>query len=152
MPDQISETQDLLLRLVEKNRFNNFDGVRVAADLRSHRRLWRMVAMTQLIRPVFQPRQNPVTSPSYVEPPLYQKAPLRGYCYVVDDTFVADYLVLYAEPGAQGALEQLTAQWSADEAWWVGADEGFRTIGARSLEEKRDFEDDDRVILILWWD
>src|SRR5581483_3998479 len=43
----ITETQELLLRLIEKNSFNNFPGPTVARDLRANQPLWRSVLMTR---------------------------------------------------------------------------------------------------------
>jgi hypothetical protein len=147
----ITETQDLILKLIEKVSFNTFSGPSVVRDLKEHENLWRSLTMTRFVHPVYQKLVNPVTSPS--EPPIaiYHKADLSPLRDIPTDSFSADTLIIYSEPGKQAELEVLAQRWKADSFHWVCADEAFRAMGT-TWRKFMEFSREDRVLLVLWWD
>lgn len=146
----ITDTQDLLLKLIEKASFNAFSGPSVVRDLREHQSLWRSVTMTRFVRPVYQKLENPITSP---QPPvaIYHQADLLPLRDIPADSFSADTLIVYSEPGKQDELEALAQRWKADSYYWVLADEAFRAMGT-TWRKFTEFTREDRVLLVLWWD
>jgi hypothetical protein len=146
----ITETQELLLRLIEKTSFNNFSGPRVAWDLRANKGLWRSVMMTRFVRPAFQKAENPVTA---TRPPIhiYHQVDLMPLRTVSEDSFSADHLIIHTEPGKQDKLEALAEPWNTDAAAWVLADEAFRGMGV-AWRLVKGFAREDRALYVLWWD
>jgi hypothetical protein len=146
----ITETQELLLKLIEKNSFNNFSGPTVARDLRANLSLWRSVMMTRLVRPAYQDPENPLTS---TRPPvsIYHEVDLLPLRYAPDDRYSADHLIIHTEPGRQDRLEALAHSWNADAACWILADEAFRGMGT-TWRVVKDFAREDRVLYVMWWD
>ncbi len=124
----ITDTQELILKLIEKNSFNNFSGPSVARDLRENKTLWRSLLMTRFVRPVFQKLQNPAKS----NPPpvsIDHRADLFPLRYLPGDHYSADTLIIHTEPGQQDHLEALGKRWQADTADWILGDEAFRAMG-----------------------
>ncbi len=146
----ITETQELLLRLIEKNSFNNFSGPTVARDLRANQPLWRSVLMTRLVRPTYQSLENPLTT---TRPPvsIYNEVDLLPLRHAPEDSYSADHLIIHAEPGQQDRLEALAQPWNADAACWILADEAFRGMGT-TWRVVKDFAREDRVLYVMWWD
>jgi hypothetical protein len=147
----ITETQELILKLIEKNSFNNFSGHSVVRDLREHQTLWRSVLMTRFVRPVYQELANPVTSAPRPPVAIYHEADLMPLRDTPADTYSADTLVIHSEPRQQDLLHALAKNWKADESYWVFADEAFRAMGT-TWRKVKDFAREDRVLLVLWWD
>jgi hypothetical protein len=147
----ITETQDLILKLIEKNSFNNFSGPLVVSDLRDHQALWRSVLMTQFVRPLYQKLENPITTSPRPPVAIYHEAAILSLRSIPDDSFAADRLIIHSEPGQQDQLLALAQKWKADEFYWVCADEAFRAMGT-TWREMTDFGREDRVLLVLWWD
>ena len=147
----ITETQDLILKLIEKSSFNNFSGPSVVRDLRAHQTLWQSVLMTQFVRPLYQKLENPITSSPRPPVAIYHEANISALKSILKDSFAADRLIIHSEPGQQDSLEALSKQWKADESYWVCADEAYRAMGTTWRLFKA-FTREDRVLLVLCWD
>lgn len=146
----ITETQDLILKLIEKASFNFFSGPSVVRNLREHKSLWRSVTMTRFVRPFYEKLENPITSS---QPPIaiYHKADLLPLRDIPADSYSADTLIIYTEPGKQAELEELAQGWKAESFYWVLAHEAFRAMGT-TWRKFPEFTREDRVLLVLWWD
>jgi len=138
----ISESQELVFRLLEHSNFNNLAGARVAEELRVNESLWRSayftsigIAKNSLDEWVFNADRKDLMSLRDLQ---------KGFLHL-------DTLLLLPNPNAQDQLTATTRAWKADIVQWIGIDEAARVMGGkRSVLEYA--TDPNRVLLYIWWD
>lgn len=140
---QITPAQNIYLNLIEAcDRWNNFDGPRIAKDLRAQTGLWRAAIITR------EPRVlagTPVTE-------LRHRVDLIALRDLPKGQVNLDHLFLLPEPGRQDALEQLARGWAATDSIWKPQREALRAMGASRAKFQDYQEDEPRFLLSLWWD
>ncbi len=141
--EQISPPQELYLDMIEAGgRWGDFNGSRIAADLRANLPLWRTAIFTR------QPRL-PV-GPSDTE--LRHRVDLIALRDLSRGEINLDRLFIIPEPGRSDALEKLTRDWLATETTWISRGDASRSMGS-NLRQFLDYaEDEPRFLLNLWWD
>jgi hypothetical protein len=105
---RISEVQQVQLDIIERTKFNAFDGQKISRLLKENRDLWRAVLM-----------------------PL-DLISLRD---MSEGSWHADTLYIYADDGCQYRLEELVReQFNADEVQWIGSSEAEDILGTAEVE------------------
>ena len=119
----ISDIQDLQLRVIAHTTHNNCDGRKIEKLLRENHRLWRAVMM-----------------------PNKQLYPLRD---MQDGLWSADTLYMLPQEGKESELEELVKeQFNADEINWIGSDQTLELLGYW----KKDKVQNSKLMLSVWWD
>ena len=127
MVDEINETQKLVLELIKRASFNNFNGRAVVDDLIKNKHLWRAVVMD---------REG------------YDCIDLIKLRDLPDDFWNVDTLFILPEKGKEDDLLLLSTNWKADEVKWIGGKKACDMLGIWTDE----LEENDKLILSLWWD
>ena len=123
-------------------RWNRFNGLRIAADLRSHLALWQTAIFTR------QPR-IPTGS---ADTELRHRVDMIAMGNKSKEDINLDRLFIIPKPGQQQSLEDLVRDWLATEMKWVSRGEGAR-IATRNQRQFQDFKaDEPRFLLSLWWE
>jgi hypothetical protein len=141
-PTQLSEAQELVLRLLERTSANNLSGPKVVAALRTNISLWRSAYFTSI-----GIEQGP--NGAWIFNAARQD--LVSLRDLPTDVLQLDTLLLLPVPGAQDDLLALVSGWGADIIQWIALPEAGRVVGGRrSVMEYSSCPD--KVILYVWWD
>lgn len=123
----INRIQELNLQLIESASFNNFDGSRVASDLRFSADAWHGAVMK---RDVFAGKVG-------------YRADLIDLRDIEGDFWNVDTLYLYVDAGFVDSMKEIADQWNADEVEVLGLNESFSMLGCG---------DNTRRVIRVWWD
>lgn len=118
--------QEIILELIKRSSFNEFDGERVVKDLKSNRKLWNGVIMER---------------EAYGDPINLIK--LRD---ISDNYHNVDTLFILPKKGKEAALYKIAKKWKADEIDWIGGDMACRLLGSSEMKGNP------KAILRLWFD
>lgn len=116
----LNETQELVFKLMEKATFNNFNGARVAQDLRVHRDLWESAFM------------------------LDEHMPLLALRDMKHNFYNADTLYILSSGKDDQKLEQLAKTWRPDSIEWIEGDDAMRLLGMYDKSKKI------RILRLWW--
>ena len=156
-----TEAQRLQLELIRLQRFNRFDGRRVAGDLEAHRALWEAAWMRRadllhilqlnLMEKVAtgERARDHVLDEVLRRPESWTLAltmtddllPLRD---LPEGDWNVDRLYVLARPGHEAALEALARTWLADEVVWLDGRVAQVALGGHWRREPQ--------VLVVWWD
>jgi hypothetical protein len=141
--NSISAAQQIYLNLIDASgHWNDFDGPRIASDLRKHIHLWRSAVVLRLPRVL---RGTPITELQH----SVDLIALRDLC---EGHINLDCVFILPEPAQQEELERLALQWSPDEVVWIPRREAAKAMGMSKLKMS-DFALDEQMFLLkLWWD
>ena len=115
--------QELNLELIRRASFNNFNGAKVAEDLLNNHNLWEGAIID---------REGYSHSINLIK--------LRD---ISDNDWNVDTLFILPLRGQEQPLEELAANWNADELSWIDAETSNSLPGGDAWA---------RRILRVWWD
>jgi len=101
---KINATQELVLKLIERASFNNFNGTKVAEDLRRYSHLWNSVFMIS-------------------------ETPLLALRDMPQNIYNADTLYIIPSGEDDEKLVQLAETWRPDSIDWLEGQEAGRLLG-----------------------
>jgi len=156
-----NEAQRLQLELIRLQRFNRFDGRRVAGDLEAHRALWeaawmRRVDLLHILQlnlmekvAIGELDRDHALDEVLRRPESWTLAltmtddliPLRD---LPEGYWNVDRLYVLARPGQEAALEALARTWLADEVVWLDGRVAQAALGGHRRREPQ--------VLVVWWD
>lgn len=141
--NSIKAAQQIYLNLIEASgHWNDFDGPRIASDLRKHIRLRRSAVLLRLPRVL---RGTLMTELRHSVDLIV----LRDLC---EGHINLDCVFILPEPGHQEDLERLALDWSPDEVSWIPRPEAAKAMGMSKFQMS-DFPPDEQMFLLkLWWD
>lgn len=139
---QITPAQEIYLDLIEAGGlWGDFNGPRIAVDLRGSLPLWRTAIFTR------QPRLPAGSS----DTELRHRVDLIMLGELHNGEINLDRLFIVPEPGRQDALEKLAGGWHASDLHWISRSEASLAMSSGPTQFQDYAADEPRFVLSLWW-